>query len=918
MATETFYGYQAGDFTGLGTGNTQLDPAWDSSTHGYSFEFTDDDGNLDGDTSNPNTGDDAGQNVVVRDASGNLVSSGQAYVEGSWDYTDENGNPQKIYSVYSGGTLIGYVATGPIQPGTVFTTSNYSEPSSVAYSDLDSNTYTQASDSTINGGDGDDSLAGGAGNDSITSGNGADTVDGGTGNDTIFYGQGGATSADGDSVSGGDGDDVIDDVSGTAGWDYDDTLDGGAGNDTIYGGAGDDLIYGGTGNDHLNGEDGNDTIYGGSGVDTVYAGNGDDVVYGGDDGDWLEGGSGNDLLEGEGGSDSILAGSGNDTVLGGDGADYLYGDTGDDSLDGGADGDMFFFASGWGNDTITGGETTTTGTDYDTLNFWYMSQGVTVTATGDEAGTVTDGTNTASYTGIEGFYGSSYNDSLQGDSDGAGFYADMGAGDDTVGGGAGDDTIYGGDGNDTIFGAAGNDYLVGGNGSNSVNGGAGDDTIVLSSTDGISSIYGGADTDTLLLSGAGANVVWGPYSGGTGTVQFGGGPVHSFWEIEEVDGTAYNDTFDASASLDAVSVNAGDGNDSLTGSSLNDTLSGDGGNDTIDGGDGDDVLSGGTGDDILSGGLGDDSLTLGTGADTVVFQDAWGNDTIADFDMTDDGGGFTIDQLDVSDLTDADGNPVNVWDVSVSSDGSGGSILSFPNGESLTLSGVDPSTLSTTAQLHAMGIPCIVAGTQITTPRGPRAVERLEPGDLVTLADGRTVPVVWSGARYVSPQELSRSAKLRPVQIRAGALGEHDTVSLSPLHSVFVPEGPRGALARARHLADSGWSGARRYAPVQGVTYVHILLEEHGLLLANGLAVESFWLGPFGFASLAPTNRLSLLCKRPDLAPALLGQTSVAEVYGPKAAPALRRKDVTRSACEVWEQVSHSPVAHTTRAVVGG
>ncbi|WP_420003967.1 Hint domain-containing protein [Arenibacterium sp. LLYu02] len=912
MATETFYGYQAGDFSGLGTSNTQLDPAWDSSTHGYSFEFTDDDGNLDGDLGSPNTGDDAGQTVVVRDSAGNVVSSGQAYVEGSWDYTDENGNPQKLYAVYSGGSLLGYVATGPVQPGTVFTTSNYSEPSSVAYSDLDSNTYTQASSSTIKGGSGNDSLAGGAGNDSITSDSGADTIDGGSGNDTLIYGQGGATSADGDSVSGGDGDDLIDDISGSAGWVYDDTLDGGAGNDTIYAGSGNDLVYGGSGNDYAYGEDGDDTIDGGSGSDRLDGGNGNDVIYGGDDGDWIEGGSGNDLLEGQGGSDSILAGSGNDTVRGGDGNDYLYGDSGDDSLDGGADGDMFFFASGWGNDTITGGESTTTGPDFDTLNFWYMSQGVTVTATGDEAGTVTDGTSTATYTGIEGFYGSSYNDSLRGDDHGSGFYADMGAGNDTVGGGAGNDTIYGGEGNDTIYGAAGNDYLVGGGGSNSINGASGNDTIVLTSTDGISSIYGGTETDTLILSGAGANVVWAPYTGGTGTVQFGGGPVHSFWEIEEVDGTAYNDTFDASAALSEVSVNAGDGNDSLTGSALNDTLNGGNGNDTIDGGDGDDVISGGAGDDLLSGGLGDDALTLGTGADTVVFQDAWGNDTIADFDMTDDGGGLTIDQLDVSDLTDADGNPVNVWDVTVTSDGSGGSILTFPNGESLTLTGIDPSTLSTTAQLHAMGIPCLVAGVEITTPQGARRVEDLRPGDRVCLAQGGTARVQWVGQRRLEAEVLRASPKMRPVEIRAGAFGPHGAVRLSPLHAVHVPEGPQGALVRARHLADSGWDGARHLLPEAEVTYVHVLLDQHGVMLAEGLPVESFWPGPFGFASLAPLSRLALLCARPDLAAALFGEVPVASVYGPEAAPLLPRKAVTAAACRRWATLTALKPTHQT------
>lgn len=908
MATETFYGYQAGDFTGLGTANSQLDPDWDSSTSGYSFEFSDDDGMLDGDQGSPGTGDDAGQTVIVRDSSGNIVSSGQAYVEGSWDYVDENGQTQHLYSIYSGGVLVGYVATGPIQPGTTFTTSNYTTPSAVAYSDLESNTYTQASNSTIKGGDGDDSLAGGAGNDSISGGAGADTIDGGSGNDTLIYGQGGATSADGDSVSGGDGDDLIDDISGAANWDYDDTLDGGAGNDTIYAGAGEDLVYGGSGNDYLYGESGDDTLYGGSGSDRIYGDEGNDEIYGGDDGDWLEGGNGDDLVMGEGGSDSILGGAGNDTLMGGDGSDYLFGDSGNDQIDGGADQDVIIFTSGWGNDTVSGGESATSGADEDTLHFGYTDRGVTITATGDEAGTVTDGSNTVTYSGIEGYVGSSYNDSLRGDDDASGFYADMGAGDDTIGGGAGDDTLYGGAGDDTMFGGAGNDYMVGGTGSNSVNGGAGDDTIVLTSADGITSIYGGTETDSLDLSGSGANVVWAPYTGGTGTVQFGSGPVHSFWEIEEVNGTSSADSFDASASQSAVSVNAGDGDDSILGSDLDDTLSGDGGNDTIDGGDGNDLISGGTGDDLISGGLGDDSLTLGSGADTVVMRDAWGHDTISDFDITFDPDGYTIDQLDVSDLTDADGNPVNIWDVVISSDGSGGSVLTFPNGETLTLQGIDPNVVGAAGKLHAMGIPCLLAGTRIDTPDGPRAVEALRRGDKVCLFEEGTALVEWSGHRDLGAEELSADPRLLPVEIRRGAFGNRAPLAMSAQHAILLrgPEGAR-ALVRARHLADCGWSGARIMLGRRRVTYVHLLLDRHGVLAAEGLGVESFWPGPIGFAALDPRTRLDLLRQRPDLAPALLGCAEATSLYGPRAAPLLPRRLVTAEACDRWAKSCSCP-----------
>ena len=54
------------------------------------------------------------------------------------------------------------------------------------------------------------------------------------------------------------------------------------------------------------------------------------------------------------------------------------------------------------------------------------------------------------------------------------------------------------------------------------------------------------------------------------------------------------------------------------------------------GGEGDDTLTGGAGDDTLIGGEGADTLTGGADADTFVFGEDSGNDTITDFDITQD------------------------------------------------------------------------------------------------------------------------------------------------------------------------------------------------------------------------------------------------------------------------------------------
>lgn len=78
-----------------------------------------------------------------------------------------------------------------------------------------------------------------------------------------------------------------------------------------------------------------------------------------------------------------------------------------------------------------------------------------------------------------------------------------------------------------------------------------------------------------------------------------------------------NDYADAST-LDShpITINGGDGDDTLVGGAQNDTLNGEAGRDDIDGGSGADAISGGAGDDwYLYGGAGDDTLTGGDGDD---------------------------------------------------------------------------------------------------------------------------------------------------------------------------------------------------------------------------------------------------------------------------------------------------------------
>ena len=115
-------------------------------------------------------------------------------------------------------------------------------------------------------------------------------------------------------------------------------------------------------------------------------------------------------------------------------------------------------------------------------------------------------------------------------------------------------------------------------------------------------------------------------------------------------------------------------------------------------------------------------------------------------------------------------------------------------------------------------------------------VETIHPGDLVcTVLEADTREVVWTGCREVDCTRHPDPIRVWPVKIAAGAFGRgmpEIDLYLSPDHAIFVDR----VLIPIRLLID----GANiRQELVDRVTYHHIQLARHDVLLANGLPVES-------------------------------------------------------------------------------
>ena len=171
------------------------------------------------------------------------------------------------------------------------------------------------------------------------------------------------------------------------------------------------------------------------------------------------------------------------------------------------------------------------------------------------------------------------------------------------------------------------------------------------------------------------------------------------------------------------------------------------------------------------------------------------------------------------------------------------------------------------------GVICFTPGTRIRCADGARQVQDLRPGDRIQTRDNGVQEVLWIGRRRITGARLYAMPDLRPVRIRSGGLGlevpDGDLV-VSPQHRVLV----RGHRARALFNTDEVLVAAedlidqRRVVVdhnLREVTYIHLLLERHEVVWANGVETESFHPAGAALDTVEADQRARLLEMFPQL-----------------------------------------------------
>ncbi|MDQ6433065.1 calcium-binding protein [Mesorhizobium sp. LHD-90] len=671
---------------------------------------------------------------------------------------------------------------------------------------------------TVASGGGNDQMLGGAGNDRMiwNSGDGSDLMEGGDDSD-IAEANGGsgdetfAVTANGARVrfdrldpapsfldigttetlvvNMGGGNDKISMVGNLAAL-IKITVDGGEGDDTILGSNGIDTLLGGDGNDFVDGQQGNDLALLGEGDDTFQ---------------W-DPGDGNDTVEGQGGFDTLsFNGSNIAEIIGisANGGRALFTRNVANIVMDLNDVERIRHNALGGADIINVNDLSGTDVKQVEINLAGVLGGTAGDAAVDDISVAgTDNADTIKVTGgasnvnVAGVVASvkittlEANDIVRINALGGNDSVNAGAALHAVvlNGGIGDDTLKGGSGADLLQGGDDNDLLTGGLGGDQMLGEAGNDRMVWNSGDGTDLMEGGDGTDTAEANGSDGAEEFTITANGA-RVRFDRlNPSPSALDI---------------GTTEELVVNMGGGDDriAMTGNLaalIKITVDGGEGDDTILGSNGIDLLLGGDGNDFIDGQQGNDVMLLGEGDDAAQWDPGDGNDTI------EGQGGFDALSFNGSNINEIIGISAN-----------GGRVLFTRNIANIVmdlndveridhqaLGGADVINVNDLSGTDVKEVLVDLAGTLGGTA-GDAAIDQVN----VSGTNGGDAVKITGGSTNMTVSGLAAKVLVTALEVTDGVainvLGGNDTVDASAaLHAVVVNGGTGNDTLKGSASAD--------------------------------------------------------------------------------------------------------------------
>lgn len=147
---------------------------------------------------------------------------------------------------------------------------------------------------------------------------------------------------------------------------------------------------------------------------------------------------------------------------------------------------------------------------------------------------------------------------------------------------------------------------------------------------------------------------------------------------------------------------------------------------------------------------------------------------------------------------------------------------------------------STQTPVGAFGPTCFTPGTLIETPEGPRLIEELQVGDLVTTMDDGSQPI-----RMIIRDQFCATGDFAPIQFAVGAVGNNVPLLVSPQHRILITGwqaelyfGQDEVLVAAKYLVN-GHSVSQVLG--ETVDYIHMMFDTHQIVFGGGVPSESYF-----------------------------------------------------------------------------
>lgn len=213
----------------------------------------------------------------------------------------------------------------------------------------------------------------------------------------------------------------------------------------------------------------------------------------------------------------------------------------------------------------------------------------------------------------------------------------------------------------------------------------------------------------------------------------------------------------------------------------------------------------------------------------------------------------------------------------------------------LVADGVNPATT-----FNACAV-CFTGDNHVMTDAGPVKVRDLQVGDMVETADHGYQAIRWIGSRKIDRNEMRKSPSLRPIRIRAGALGnnlpEQDVV-VSPHHRMLAQNkiawrmfDTNEVLIAAKHMTLI--EGIDVAEDIEEIEYFHFLCSQHEIVFVEGAPSETLYTGPTALETLTNEAREEVFNIFPELRS--LNHDSLPEAARPLIKGRIGRKLVTRT-----------------------